>query len=707
MTRLIMIFICFFLSAARAETLETQDTAQLWQAAQAVMLEVAGQKIPENPEPDGLRGIVAWLLEQVARPPPAWFLGGVIQAQAGLTLPDTRAAARRMAWLQARQFPSLADLNLSVSSNAFESRAEFGRAFAEYLIQRCGLNKLKTILKFFYANWSLSDAFFEVLGVRLEQLFEDWRVLEVNRATQQADQLEATGLPTGEVVAQDLGTTVWLSDTDFITVQSTGLYRGQINQPKLELLARLPSVPSRLSLATDGALIYSRPRAYGTISGEVFRFLNGQEQQLTIGANSTEAVADGACVIYAKAASSLWHWCNGLEKLLWTAPKGWRIGHLAARENKIAMTVVRGTFWDIAVLQNGVLELQTSDLAHDETPIWLDSTTLLYSSDRLGTPQLWRIRLGEKASQQVTAILGGAFDPKLLPNGLYSFSSFAGLGTETRLVSLENGLAVALEFSQTQIPNSPVPSPSSLLPDIGIGFSSGIGLEAKGNNGVLAYRLAGGYDLFGVAGFGADFSLRFAPFQGWQLTANGSSNQARGYGILARVTWSGTGEIFTQRVGVVFSPFITLDNGLPIVWFDFGLGAGSSDAWGYITQNWQLSTRINSQAQYSLGLGLADSLAGATFETSLGASGTLGAAPVLSARLAARASLPIFWRFGDGVLSFERLTFYTSGSLSSREVAFWLQILLDGVLNYNTVFTLGLELGYSSRGAWVFGLVWR
>ncbi len=702
-----VLLICLLFGVAQAQKLESQDSPRLWQAAQVVMLEVAGQKIPENPEPDGLRGIVAWLLERAARPPPAWFLTGIVQRQAGLSSPDTRALARRMAWLQAGQFPSLADLNLSVIATAFEARAEFGAAFAVYLIERFGLGKLKTVLKFFYANWSLSDAFLEVLGIRLESLFEDWQVLEATHAVRQTAQLRATGLPTGLAIGNELGIATWLSETEFIAIQSAGLYRGQLGNSKLELLLGLPFVPSRLSLATDGALIYSRPRAYGAISGEVFRFFQGQEVQLTVGANATEAVADGLCVIFAKAASSLWRWCDGKANLLWTAPKGWRVGHLASRENKIAMTVVRGTFWDIAVLTNNLLELQTSDLAHDQTPIWLDSKTLLYSSDRLGTPQLWTIRLGEKTSEQVSAMDGGAFEPQLLPNGMVSCSSFLGTDTETRLVSFENSIAVPLEFSQTQIPNSPVPNPPSLLPDVGIAFSSGIGAEAKGNNGVLAFRLAGGYDLFGVAGFGADFSMRFAPTQGWFFNANGSINQARGYGILARATWFGTGEIFAEPVGVVFSPFITLDNGVATAWFDFGLGAGLSDAWGYTTQNWQLFARINSQAQYSLGLALADTVAGATLETSFGSSGRLGAAPALSARLAARASLPIYWRFGDGVLSFERLTLYTFGVLSAREVAWGLQVLLDGVLNYNTIFTLGLELGYSSRGAWVFGIVWR
>ena len=397
---LFLLAVIYLLGAARAETLETanlkilyalhleteaQELAQVWHSAQALMLEVSGQPLPSllclqvtpcvglqldpaDPTlPSGLRGLVAWLLETAARPPPAWFLTALIQHQMGAVLPDARAAARRRAWLSVGAFPSLTDLNLRVSADAFATRAEFGSAFAAFLVQRFGLAKLKLVLKFYYANWSLSDAFLEVLGVSLEPLFTDWHSFELEQAARTATQLKNTGLPVGEVIATNLGKTVWLSNEEFITIKGTSVYRGQQGNPQLILLGNLAYAPNNVSLS-KGALVYSRPRAFGTISGEVFRFINGKEQQLTLGANATDAVADGDCVVYIQAASSIWRWCDGINSLLWKATKGWRVQDLAAQYEKIAMTVIRaGGYWDIAVLDNGILDFITSDLSHDQT----------------------------------------------------------------------------------------------------------------------------------------------------------------------------------------------------------------------------------------------------------------------------------------------------------------------------------------------------
>ncbi len=737
---LFLLAVIYLLGAARAETLETtnlkivyashletqaQELAQVWHSAQALMLEVSGQPLPSllclqvtpcvglqldlaDPSlPSGLRGLVAWLLETAARPPPAWFLTALIQHQAGAVLPDARAAARRRAWLSVGAFPSLTNLNLRVSADAFATRAEFGSAFAAFLVQRFGLAKLKLVLKFYYANWSLSDAFLEVLGVSLESLFANWHSFELEQAATTATQLKNTALPVGEVIATNLGKTVWLSNKEFITIKGTSLYRGQQGNPQLMLLGNFAYAPNNLSLS-GGALVYSRPRAFGAISGEVFRFINGKEQQLTLGANATDAVADGDCVVYIQAASSIWRWCDGINSLLWKATKGWRVQNLAVGYGKIAMTVIRaGGYWDIAMLDNGILGFITSDLSHDQTPLWLDTQTLVYSSDRLGTTQLWKVRLGEHTSQQITAALGGAFDPSLLPNGTISFSSFAGLGSETRLMQIQTGIPTLLEVSEPPMPRPSTPIAPTLLPDFGIAFSSGLGLEALGSNGALTYRIAVGYDFFGTNVIGTDFSMRFAPVQGWQLTANGNFNQARGYRLLVRATWYGTGEVFAEPINLIFSPFITFENGVLIGWLDLGFGAGSSDAWGYVLQNWQVSSRINTNMQYSLGLNLADMVAGAILETTLLVSGTYGSPPLLLAQLSLRSSWTTKWRIGDGVLSFERLTPQVFVLVSSKETSAGLQIALDGVLNYNTVFSLGFEVAYSSRNAWVFGLIWR
>jgi hypothetical protein len=92
---------------------------------------------------------VAWLLERVARPPPVWFWTALVKRQAE-TRPDARSEARLRAWLLTGTVPSLADLNLSHSP--FTAPAEFGVGFGEFLLRRFGLQQLKTVLRFYYAN---------------------------------------------------------------------------------------------------------------------------------------------------------------------------------------------------------------------------------------------------------------------------------------------------------------------------------------------------------------------------------------------------------------------------------------------------------------------------------------------------------------------------------------------------------------------------
>jgi hypothetical protein len=684
------------------------EVQHFWAAANAVQLETGGTALPQNlcledaacvglqlvaePEPSltGLRSAVAWLLERAARPPPVWFWAALVKRQADAR-PDVRAEARLRVWLLAGAVPSLPDLNISYSP--FVARAEFGAGFGEFLLMRFGLPKLKTVLRFYYANLTLSDAFLEVLGVRLEDLFAQWLESAKLEAQRVALELGQTGLPAGVALPnQTSGALVWTAPEQFVVARGAGLY-GSSGQ----LLGKLPFLPNRLGVAANGAIVYARPRALGGISGEVFVFA-GQEHQLTHNAAATDAAPDGECVIYVRAFSSLWRWCAGVSSQMFAAPTGWRLAQPAVLNGKIALTVTRGMFTDVAVWADGKLEFQTSDVAFDQHPVWLDSETLLYSSDRLGTAQLWRQRLGNKNAEQVSAALGGAFAPTRMPNGRVSFESFVGTASQIHWLEPRRGLPVPLEWNKPSICPPITPAAPSLLPEFGLAFSSGVGLEAKADVGAFFYRLAGGYDLFGT-GFGADFQVRFAPVQGWRLNLSGNFNQQR-YSLVARATWFGTGEVAGERVGIAASPFATLENGVLIGWFDLDLGASERDPWGYITQRWQFSGQLNTRLRYALGLSLTDAVAGGFVTLGVGLNNT-----GWSGNLALRGTYSLLWRVGDGVLALERLTIVVSGALSSREQGLGVQVLLDGVLNYTTLFVVGLEVGVSSRGGLVFGLV--
>lgn len=719
-----LVMLWLVLGIARAAQLESRpelephatEVLALWQAAEQLQLETGGQALPQNlcfapqicayqivaqtePTLTGVRALVAWVLEIAARPPPTWFWLGLVKRQATL-LPNSSAKARVRAWVLADLFPSLSELNLSYSTADFVARDDFGSEFAEYLLGRFGLPKLKNVLRLYYANFTLSDAFLEGVGVLLEQLFADWHKAALLEAERTTSQLQSTGLPAGASILQTIpGALVWIGAQEFVVAQGTGLQRGQIGSSQLSLLVKLPYLPQRLGQATNGELVYVRPRALGAVSGEVFSYLE-REIQLTQNANATDVAPDGACVVYIRAFSSLWRLCAGISQQIFTTPKGWRLSQITVGYGKIALTVTRGNFSDLAVFTDGRLEFLTSDMALDQDPIWLDAQTLLYSSDRLGTVQLWKLRLGENHTEQLSAALGGIFAPRLVANARVGFYTFWQNKTVLAWLEFGRGVSVPLEQVAPIIVPTSAPNTPSLLPDVGLAFSSGVGLEAKGDIGVFSYRAAGGYDFFGL-GVGADFQLRLAPMQGFRLNLSGSLNQ-QNYRTVLRATWSGLGEVTGERVGSVFSPFITLENGVLIGWMDFVLGSGSSDTWGYTTQNWQLTAQVNTNVRYAFGLSMTDALIGGFFGLSVGISnaGFSGAANL-------RGTYLLLWRLGDGVFALERLTVVLSGALSSRETAVAVQVLLDGVLNYTALFVVGLEVGYSSRSGWGVGLVFR
>ncbi|MFN3265437.1 MAG: TolB family protein [Deinococcales bacterium] len=721
-----LIVLWLMLGIARAAQLESRPELEphaaqvlaLWRAAEQLQLETGGQMLPQNlcfapqicayrlvaetePTRTGVRALVAWALETAARPPPTWFWLGLVKRQATL-LPNSSAKARVRAWVLAGLFPSLSELNLSYSSTNFVARDDFGSEFAEYLLNRFGLPKLKNVLRLYYANLTLSDAFLESEAVSLEQLFADWHKAAQLEAERTTSQLQSTGLPAGTSILQTVfGALVWTGAQEFVVAQGAGLQRGQIGSSQLGLLVKLPYLPQRLRQAATGELIYVRSRALGAVSGEVFSFF-GREIQLTQNANATDAAPDGACVVYIKAFSSLWRWCAGISTHILAAPRGWVLSQLATRAGKMALTVQRGSFSDIALVADGRLEFLTSDAASDQDPLWLDAQTLIYSSDRLGTPQLWKQRIGDSAAEQLSAALGGVFAPRLIDARHIGFYTFWQNTSTLAQLELGQGVAHALERSTPTIaPTVTVaPSPANLLPEFGLAFSSGPGLEVRGAIGAFSYRFAGGYDLFGL-GLGADFQLRLAPIQGlvWNWTGRFARQE---YRSLLRATWSGAGEVGGERVALVFSPSLSLENGALLGWLDFVLGSGNSDTWGYTTQNWQFAAQVNTDWRYTLSWNMTDALLGGFVGLRMGV-GNAG----FSGNATLRATYPLLWRFGDGVFALERLTLLLSGALSSRETALGLQVLFDGVLNYSTLFVFGLEFGYSSRGAWALGFVFR
>ncbi len=689
---------------------------------------------------NGLRsifGAVPGLLE--ARVPPAWFVEGyAVYLEGKLTtggrVQDSGIRTLRAQIAREGKFPSLAEAGIeSYDEYPFgNTRYVFGSGFVAFLIERFGEATIRQVIRVYNQRLAFSDAWFDITKQSLTSLWAIWEAAERTRAAQELEVLRSTKLEVGQRLHLGSGAPAWDGANKYAFTSGATIRFAQLENGKTQFDPQsiaLPSRPHRLSWAKNKALVYSRNVVRGaTTYGEVFRLENGIEQQLTVGARARDAIVAGDCIVYIRDVldnSSIRQICQQQDSLLFAAPQGWHLFHLAPRANKIALTVWRpGGFLDVAVLSGQRLEFVTSDHAQDQFPTWLSDTQVVFSSDRHGTTQLFTTTLGQRSTVPLTAAAGGAYISSFRPNGQLTFSSYTGFGFETRIVQVKTGLSEPLPQTQPVAldglsgleypiePYNPLPLPVFWYP----ATTQGIGATVVGADpaGVLSWQLAAGYDITTGTGFGVNLNVNFAPSLEWStnLSANADSS---GWSVRLTAPWSGRGESqWTGQVGYSLRPTIGMINGIAFVALSINLGATSSDDWGYAQYGWAINAGISSEltaqplTNYQFGIALTDTVAGLPLSINLGIRGKIGATPTLLTRAQTQTSFATAWRNEDGFIGLERLTLQPFANLqytTTLEYAIGLRILADTIFNYYAPISFGLEFAYASGNGFAVRLV--
>jgi hypothetical protein len=670
---------------------------------------------------NGLRsifGAVPGLLE--ARVPPAWFVEGfAVYLESKLTsggrAQDSGVRTLRAQMVRANVFPSLSDAGIGVNEEYpfGNTRYAFGAGFVMFLVERFGEVTIRQVIALYNQRLTFAQAWQEVTRTSLSGLWADWTILEASRASEETQALKATGLEIGQPLHLGSGAPAWQADGSYAFMSGLNLRFVDKNGQLEERSIALPSRPSRLSWAGN-ALVYSRTVVQGaTTYGEVFRFENGFEQQLTKKARARDAIFDGQCILYVQDYldnSSIRRICGITDNLFFAAPVGWHLFHLAPRANQIALTVWRpGGFLDVAVLKNQQLEFLTSDRAQDQFPRWVSETELVFSSDRGGTTQLYQLTMGQSQVFQLTAASGGAYSTSFKPSGELTFSSYTSQGFETRIVRPKIRKAVLLEKTQPvpvdnlsglefPIENyNAFPNPLFWYPLT----QNGIGATVLGADpaGIFSWQLAAGYDLLGNTGLGANFSLNFAPSLEWNTNFYAVADSSN-WGVRLSSSWFGRGETqFSGRAGYVIRPSIGILNGVPFANLFTFLGVTQTDDWGYLEYGWGLGTLVSTSGNYNVGLNLASSVSGLPMQLSFGVNGNFSSNPMFTATLQTQSSFAWRLRTEDGFLTLERITFQPFLYLqynTKLESRLGIRILADGIFNYFAPISFGFELSYGN-----------
>jgi len=185
----------------------------------------------------------------------------------------------------------------------------------------------------------------------------------------------------------------------------------------------------------DGSLVYEQGRLYRTVYGyeDLFRWDASTKQtvRLTTGrrARDPSVSPDERRVAYSQNEHSesvlaVMDLAPGAEpSILWRgqrydqahqpqwSPDGTRIAFSAWRH---------GGYRDILVVDVATKQVQdiTRDRALDMHPSWSpDGAFIYFSSDRTGISNVYAYELATQATWQVTNVLGGAYEPRLSPDG--------------------------------------------------------------------------------------------------------------------------------------------------------------------------------------------------------------------------------------------------------------------------------------------------
>ncbi|MCA9840037.1 MAG: PD40 domain-containing protein [Trueperaceae bacterium] len=466
--------------------------------------------------------------------------------------------------------------------------------------------------------------------------------------------------------------------------------------------------------------------------------------------------------------SVLMQFCNGEATELWQSPADSHIVGLATSSmGQIALSIWQAGWVDIAILKEGKLQYLTRDVYQDIDPTWDGEEALLFSSDRGEGYEVFRLLLEDGSLTELSQTLAGAFTPVATEQGIFFLAQtkdgyqLALLDrSQEQVVNYSLEPAELYEENQETFPSKGYLPFASLAPygwypsyatyDLtALNLGLGISVSGQDDSARHSYSLNLGYDtalsgplagLIGNLEYGFQDNvdavrLKTFPF-GIQVKTGlfrhvphllGRPENALGIETQLRLTqpldkWSVYG---LGRLGLVYLNSFG-------DWQLEGLGNAilsqrSEDTWGYVSEGMRFgltgiwsatatgpSAGLWGDGSYYMPLRSMGLELDGTFEA-LTRFGYRQAPPVplalgdwaLSSSLGYRYSYPLEWRYDDGLLAVERLTFeprlrgWYDGAFG---LGADLTLSADTVLSYNAPISFSASIGYSQLFWYRFGL---
>ncbi len=414
--------------------------------------------------------------EDVANVPPAWLVEGLATwAESEYTTGGRRDDALTRGVLEAAAlagtWPTLTEVSLSTYGAWPGGQAEylFGVGFTDFLIRKHGFESVKAslsqhnaagFLRPFAASWRLA------VGTELRGEWRGWqrevRARAKTRARRARNAKRAGTLKTetgwytrAPALSPNGSQLAWVGWPAAVMLADAD--GGELKNVSTLLENRLPGTLEWLGAHT---LVYARPvpRPKHTYS-EVFTLdtRTGRETQLTHGARAKlPAPLPGGCVLYVTddaARSRLEQLCpNGTLQTRWQGEAGAHVVGLAtSRGGRVALSVWRRGFVDLALLEGEGLRYLARDRAQDLEPSWVGETELVFRSDTdaEGVFELHRLAVAA-GSSTLTRSVGGAFSPEAGVGGVW-FAALGGHGYD--LAWLPDGPPLAGERAEVRSAN--------------------------------------------------------------------------------------------------------------------------------------------------------------------------------------------------------------------------------------------------------------
>lgn len=701
--------------------------------------------------PDGVSRLprLGLVGEAVAPVPPGWLLEGLAVWVARSLAPragseqreqDARTRGVLHALALEGEWPSLDDISL-LSHRQWpggEARYLLGGAFVGELVEEYGWETILLALRQANAGWyplSFSSAWHRTTGDDLESVWRRWSVQILSQASERLSSLqpERGGVPLTN--SGSASTVLAVSPNGELLAwrpAGGGLLISPLAPEGLADSRRLlPQhiYPQAVTWLPGSRLAYTR-----LAPGADDRYLDlfeldletGEETRRTFGERVRFPSANpGGCIWYVRdvvsEGSELRRLCRGEPQRMFVAPEGTHIvGVAAGGANRVALSIWRNGFVDLALLDDGRLLWLTQDPAQDLDPVWWGDR-LIFRSDRGPVFELYSLRPGERELVRLTESVGGAFGPGA-GGGRLVFARLGGDGFGLAQVTPTGAEADPSASNRIRLRDEPLPQPTaydrlnpvreyvpgaSLLPygwapEIALrslsplelaGAVSVLGQDRSGDH---SYAIRVGYDprLGGaIPGAWANLSYDYRVvnvldrFQRppptsfgvsvgtWPWNSGAGSGVERAVGGQVEFRVRGFERGWASLARVRLGLFLLPSHGeiQPDARADLVLSRRASDLWGYGVRGPRLSLHAAWRADASGGSPSAwldaSSVFGVggsnRFSTEVALRGGLGPRPPVPVEIAGagavasftlRDSIDVAWRYQDGLVAIERLT---------------------------------------------------